>query len=126
MQEPRSPGAPFLAPVTGKQGRRGLVSCGGCGRSREFCDQGGFDFTLMQEARTEEFHVQGIPEAKKGDLSFSKTKSLYNAREKNRAGEKNFPLIQWHHLRFVSWDWKRAFVKVTGTPLLLSSGSALL
>lgn len=62
--------------------------------------------------------MQGIPKPKRGTFSFSKTKSLCQCQGKKKIGraKRIFPLIQWHHLRFVSWDWKRAFVKVTGTP----------
>ena len=47
-----------------------------------------------------------------------KANHFASAGEKKSIGraKRLFPRLQWHHLRFVSWDGKRAFVKVTGAP----------
>ena len=89
-------------------------------------DQGGFGFypgcgkrgqgrVSSEGSRSHPFSFS----KEKGDLLFlEKQITLPVPGEKKSIGRATrlFPRLRWHHLRFVSWDGKRAFVKVTGAP----------
>ena len=89
-------------------------------------DQGGFGFypgcgkrgqgrVSSEGSRSHPFSFS----KEKGDLLFlEKQITLPVPGEKKSIGraKRLFPRLRWHHLRFVSWDGKRAFVKVTGAP----------